>query len=61
VVLSSTKLIFIFAKFKMTASVTSAKELNVLKQFCNPLNVRHSAHYTQNLRPVSDWMIKKRS
>jgi hypothetical protein len=30
VVLSSEKLIFIFAKFKMAASATSVKELNVL-------------------------------
>jgi hypothetical protein len=31
VVLSNAKLIFIFAKFKMTVNATSAKELKVLK------------------------------
>jgi hypothetical protein len=36
VVLSSAKLIFIFAKFEMAASATSVKELNVLKQCSNP-------------------------
>jgi hypothetical protein len=33
-------LIFIFFKFNM---ITSVKELNVLKQYCNSLNVSHSA------------------
>jgi hypothetical protein len=32
------KLIFILAKFKMAASATVVKELQVLKQCCNPLN-----------------------
>jgi hypothetical protein len=53
-VLSSAKLIFTFAKFKITESV---KELNVLKQSCNPLNVSHSASSKKHLRPVLDWMI----
>jgi hypothetical protein len=43
----------------MAACATSVKELNVLKQRCNPLNVSHSASSKKNLRPVLDWMIKK--
>jgi hypothetical protein len=42
--------------FKMAASATSVKELNVLKQPCNPLNVSHSASSKKNL--VLDWMKK---
>jgi hypothetical protein len=37
---SSAKLIFIFAKFKMAASATNVKELQVLKQCCNPLKCK---------------------
>jgi hypothetical protein len=59
VVLSNAKLIFIFAKFKMAATATSVKELIVLKQCCNPLNIGHSASSKKNLRPVLDWMKKK--
>jgi hypothetical protein len=43
----------------MAASATSVKELNVLKQCCNPLNVSHRTISKKNLRPVLDWMIKK--
>jgi hypothetical protein len=60
VVLSSAILMFIFAKFKMVVSATSVKEINVLKRCCNPLDVSHSATSKENLRPVLDWMIKKR-
>jgi hypothetical protein len=58
VVLSSAKLIFIFTKFKMNASATGVKELNVLKQHCYALNVSHSASYKKNLRPVLDGIMK---
>jgi hypothetical protein len=34
---------------KMAASATSVKELNALKQSCNPLNVSHSANSKKNL------------
>jgi hypothetical protein len=36
----SAKLSFTFAKFKMAASATSAKELNDLKQCCDPMIVK---------------------
>jgi hypothetical protein len=56
VVLSSAKLTFISADIKMAVSV---KELNVLKQCCNPLNSCHSTSFKKNLRPVLEWMIKE--
>jgi hypothetical protein len=59
VVLSSVKLIFIFANFKIAASATPIKELNVLKQCYNPLNVSCSASSKKNLKPMLDWMIRK--
>jgi hypothetical protein len=59
VVLSSARLVCIFAKFKMAASASSVKELNVLKQCCNPLNVIHSASSKKNLRLLLDCMRKK--
>jgi hypothetical protein len=59
VVLSSAKLIFIFAEFKTAASAVSVKELNVLKQCYNPLNISHSVSSKKNLRPVLDCMIKE--
>jgi BarA-like signal transduction histidine kinase len=59
VVLSIVKLIVIFAKFKMAANATIVKELNVLKQCCNPLNVSHSTSFMKNPRPVFDWVIKE--
>jgi hypothetical protein len=39
VVWSCAKLFFISAKFKMAANTTSVKELNVLKQCSNTLNI----------------------
>jgi hypothetical protein len=39
VVLSSAILL---VKFKIAASATSVKELNILKQCCNPFNASHS-------------------
>jgi hypothetical protein len=48
VALLSAKLISIFAKFKIAESATSVKEVNVLKQCCNPLNVSHNASSKKN-------------
>jgi hypothetical protein len=59
VVLPNAKLIFIFVKFEMAANTTSVKELNVLKQCCNPLNFSHIASSKKSLRPVLDWVMKK--
>jgi hypothetical protein len=59
VVLLRAKLFFIFANFKMAASATSIKELNVLKQCCNPLNVGHTASSKKYVRLVLYWAIKK--
>jgi hypothetical protein len=35
-----------------------SRELNILKQCFNPLNVIHIASSKKNLRPVLDWIIK---
>jgi hypothetical protein len=48
------ELISIFAKFKIAASATSMKELKVLQQCCNSVNVSHSASSKKDLRPVLD-------
>jgi hypothetical protein len=58
VVLSSAKLIFNFANFKMVATATGNKKLNVLKQWWKPLNASHRPNSNKNLRLVLDWMIK---
>jgi hypothetical protein len=42
----------------MATDATCVKELNVLKQPYNPLNVRHNASSKKNQRPVMEWMIK---
>jgi hypothetical protein len=44
---------------KMAASATTLKDLNVLKQCCNPLNVSHSESSKENLGPLLGSMIKK--
>jgi hypothetical protein len=54
VVWSSAKLTFIFAKYKMITRNTSVKELNILKQCCNMLNISYGASSKKNLRPVLD-------
>jgi hypothetical protein len=59
VVWSRARLIFIFSQFRTAVSCASVKELHVLKQCCNPLNVSNSTSSTEHLRPALDCMIKK--
>jgi hypothetical protein len=58
-VLSSAKLISIFAKFKIAASSTYNKGQNILKHSCSTLKVSHSASSKKDLRPMLDYMIDK--
>jgi hypothetical protein len=51
--------LFVFAEVKMAATAPCIKEPNVLKQYCNPLNICQIATSKKNLRPVLASVIKE--